>query len=195
MNFFYYPCAGYDGSVVKLMASKMNHFLFVDQNYDQLVDALNERQGHPFLGYDHPQFVPKENLSLLADLIGFKKEIEFFRSANRPDSHGLPRFTVTFVQGDGITVLNELIEKRLWPSGVACIRPGISFGGNRSTYADELAHALSHFPTPPQFYIRDGQDYGYLLARWEQENYRITTEFVAKTTYLQACRLYVRSRV
>ena len=195
--FFYYPCASKDGSPVKLLGRTLQHFLYTDQDYtfDILNGALLGRSAAPglleewtrtgrllsgsrpptaelFLHYGPGQVVSRAERSPLAALPGFLSELRFPRHPGpNAENHGLPLLTLTFVKGDAIATFRELLARQLHPGGVACICPGMSFGGNRATYADELAATLAELPAPPAYYLRDEQSYGHALPAWEATHY------------------------
>jgi|GEM_PF-6693394 len=220
IDFFYYPCAGIDGSVVRLMGRVIPHFLYSDDQYS--FDELNKdlfgpsaepglleawtREGRPpppnspshdfspFLHHSPGEITSLRERTPLAKLSGFLTEVRFPLRPDRTSAHGLPQFTLTFVKGDGIAVFKELLKRKLYPTGVACIRPGISFGGNRGTYADELAGVLRRLLPPPTYYIRDDQDYDRDLPRWENDNYEARETHRANTTMEENCLLTLCTR-
>ena len=139
MNFVYYPCAGFDGSVVKVFNNRYDFFIYVDQCYNK-ENLNNELNRRGFRGYkmDGQFFVGKEfnsfNVILAANFTPTKITKE------EKDQKG---FKVIFIKGDGIEVLKKLIEIKLEPIAIAYIRPGISFGSNRSTYPNEFIEIVS----------------------------------------------------
>ncbi len=139
MKYVYYPCAGYDGSAVKIFGKECDVFIYVDCSYtkESIAQALRA-QG--FRGYGRialgKECEIQQLMSTLEDclLVESFERLEGFSSDHGPD-----RFQIAFVKGDGVHSLAPLVQSLgALPYAMVYIRPGISFGHNRSSFPSEL---------------------------------------------------------
>ena len=69
------------------------------------------------------------------------KHLTNFIEKNDED-HGPESFYIAFINDDAITCFEKLVDTVGVPRAVVYIRPGISFGGNRATFPQELSDLI-----------------------------------------------------
>ncbi len=142
MDYVYYPCSGYDCSVVKISSEFVDNYIYVDSQFSEakINDQLTKRG---FVGY-----TPKYNDHVFADLRSklpaFDKwGYELIRNRDKDKRHGPEIFRILFIKGDGIDLLKKIVEiTSIAPWAVAYIQPGTCFGGNRDSYPTEFIQAI-----------------------------------------------------
>jgi len=140
--YVYYPCAGYDGSAVKVFSKAATTFVYVDQRYT-LARVDEEIDVHGFRGYDRAELsTDDERFAATLKTSGCICVRRFRRSEQGPRVDGAESFRVAFLVGDGVRTLAPVVETLGPPIAFVYIRPGISFGGNRKGFPPEMERAI-----------------------------------------------------
>lgn len=173
----YYPGAGYDGQPVATF--NQGHFahvyLYVDYGVSKLY--IKEQFIQPgFLGYQciaiqdfvKTDLVPKSStfdLGLNREQIekikrspigeGFGFLGVFERLPEYNDKHGLQRFAVVYLGGDGIATFAALFASKLYSTPKVLILQDHGFGGNYDSFGgDGLMHAIAEkFDVYPEYIL------------------------------------------
>ncbi len=142
MDYVYYPCSGYDGSVVKISSGFVHSYIYVDTQFSKAkIDYQLKNRG--FVGYK-----PNYNDDVFADLrlklpTFDKWGYELIRTRDKDKRHGPEAFHILFIKGDRIELLKKVAElTSITPWAVAYIQPGTCFGNNRDTYPTEFINVI-----------------------------------------------------
>lgn len=140
INYVYYPCAGFDGTAVKIFGKIFQYYVYVDQIYDE--KGITEKlDTSPFYGYRYSLIkgIGNDFYNSFHSIEGKVAFASFERIESKTDEYGPKQFFILFIRGDGIKKLEELINlSNNVPKAVIYIRPGISFGENRESYPNEF---------------------------------------------------------
>lgn len=158
----FYPCSGLHGLPVEVLGHRSQTFVYADYAIDP--ERLEGQcRGPGFRGYDldELEFLPwnslferpwatvKRHLDLMAGRHGVAVPEPFIafsswrRQEDVSDDHGPARFTLWFIRLEAVTAYRELyVQRRVAPSCLVDICPGLAFGGNYPEYRRALSDAL-----------------------------------------------------
>jgi hypothetical protein len=145
-EYFYYPCSGNDGSVVKFLSNRFQNFIYVDHSYESDI-LIAELKSNGFKGYSYSILQANEHFpENFVESFNIVLVVEFSLKKNFSKTHGALKFNIVFIKGDGIKTLNSIIDiSQNIPSGIAYIQPGLGFGTNRDTYPNEFISLLNSY--------------------------------------------------
>jgi hypothetical protein len=153
----YYPSCGFDGEPIRYLSHYFKSFVYTDYGWSER-DVLDALKTKPFNGYRivlDRSLSPREvfpERSILLRLSNhqdrprymrqkkpfFCKWMIFERSNYLTASHGAKRFSLIFLNTEGLKTFNALYSlNRMKPRGLALIHPGYGFGGNWTEFLDE----------------------------------------------------------
>ena len=159
----YYPACEFDGSPVKVLAKRIDKFVYVDYGVtDEQLERRLQDERYRFRGYHvvHSRLLSKRELVpngySLPDLqpndgdpgtarwrmgVGaanpFSRWVVLERDAEYSDDHGPHRFSLLYIAGDGAATYQALYNcNRMGAACVAIIQPGTGFGGNWTDFRD-----------------------------------------------------------
>lgn len=153
----YYPSCAFDGTPVRILGGNSHSFVYVDYGVSE-EELIRKLASAPFRGYRvmGSRSVRREELVPggwvprpprfgrgddpgRARMLGspFARWVLFERESDFGAEHGPRRFSLLYVNGDGVATYQAIYhEQRCAPLAVCIIQPGTGFGGNWSRFED-----------------------------------------------------------
>lgn len=197
----FYPASATDGDPVKYFAGRVHSFVYVDNStsFQELSEKVNARG---FLGYSllgstnvSESLIPVSNWESdhIEPLPALPTEgrpychwFVFERGLNHGPEHGPERFSLLFINHDGMLAYENLYGLTgITPRMVAIIQPGHGCGGNWTDFTDRreifAQLMLDKSPKMPR-YLLYGGDFAcddYATPCWPEYDEHI--QFIQKT--------------
>jgi hypothetical protein len=188
----YYPSCYFDGEPIRYLSHYFKSFVYTDYGVSEK-DVLDVLETKPFNGYRivlnrslslREVFPERSILSRLSNQQDrprytrqkkpfFCKWMIFERLGDLAASHGAKRFSLIFLNTEGLKTFNALYSfNQIKPRGLALIHPGWGFGGNWTEFLNETGpfarSVLRIHARKPDYLVWGlrGKLYGGRQPRW-----------------------------
>lgn len=186
----YYPASGVDGSPIRHWQLGVNSFVYVDMTIEESMYLRELLKKGSVRGYHvvaqrnlvADELVPngfRPNPPTSANTLSILKAQQsagasiknafaiwliLERDGSLGEQHGPKRFSLLYIRAEGAATYQALYQSNeILPKIVACIRPGIGFGGNYGEFMDVLLDTMLMHPKglPANLLLWRGRNWGF----------------------------------
>jgi hypothetical protein len=196
----YYPASGVDGSPIRNWQLGVNSFVYVDMSIDEctyvgellkkgdvrgykvvaqrnlVADELvpNGYRPNPPASVNPVSIIEAQQGSGASITNAFAIWSILERDNSLDEQHGPKRFSLLYIRAEGAATYQALYQSNeILPKTVACIRPGVGFGGNYGEFTTVLLDTMLMHPKglPEELLLWRGRNWGNQEAEPWSKNY------------------------